>query len=766
MVFKAITLFISLLFFLSADLVAQEQGEKKHVLEEVIVTARKQFDVVLDVPISMTVVGGKQLTKNNTLRLEDMALYVPNLFVGETPIANQLFIRGVGSGVNKGFEQTVGTYIDGIYYGRGQLARIPFFDIERIEVLKGPQGILFGKNTVAGALSITTSDPTESFEGNVTGLYEFEHEEYRVDGAVSGSLAEDLTARVAARISGKGGWVKNKSKGDDETDTQEQTIRLSMGYGGFEDTDIVAKYTHGQFDVDGSKMQIGICSATFEGLLALSGLQDDCKTDDVKWNDGQVITSVDGNSQSDFGREEGDTDYDTFALSIDKSYGDYTLSLITGYLTYEFNEYVDNDYSQLSFVMSEQDEEYEQISQEIRFSYAGEDNYSYLFGLYWQDAELDFIRSDNINVSELGVPLSGSVVSEYYQESSTLAAFGQLQWFFNDAWSATLGARFSKEEKEADKLRFVAQLGDRMPTTDPNVIFLLGGFGLASHDINDDLSEDNFTPSLQVQWQPDVDTMMYFSASKGFKGGGFDAAFSGNSDEFDEFEYDKETVKAYEAGAKLRLMEGAANLNVAIFNSEFTDIQVSTFDGVSAFVVGNVGGLTTQGIEVDGRMRLSEAVEGGIAATWLEAEYDDFPDAACYSGQTPEQGCVDGRQDLSGESTQFAPETVFNFYLQYTDSINDDLEFEAVAEAFYSDEFWVANDLDPNLLQDSYTKVNLRLAIAPSDEKWEVALIAKNITDEETISWGNDVVEALAPGSYFTALDRTFNIALQGSYKF
>lgn len=165
---------------------ALAQSGNSAVLDEIIVTSQVRQQSLQDVPLSVVAVTGEALQEGNIARLEDLQFSVPSFNLTETGIATNIFIRGVGSGVNQGFEQSVGTFIDGVYYGRAQSSRAPFLDLERIEVLRGPQTILFGKNSIGGALNITTARPTDTFEGYVRASHEFEDGETWVEGALSG----------------------------------------------------------------------------------------------------------------------------------------------------------------------------------------------------------------------------------------------------------------------------------------------------------------------------------------------------------------------------------------------------------------------------------------------------------------------------------------------------------------------------------------------------------------------------------------------------
>ena len=188
---------------------AQAQDSESRSLEEIVVTAAYREQGLQDVPVSISAVTGDTIAESAIQKAEDIQFLVPNFTLTETGIGTNAFIRGIGSGINQAFEQSVGTYIDGVYYGRAQQWRAPFLDLERVEVLRGPQSILFGKNSVAGALNISTAKPTDEFEGYVRGSWEFEDDESIIEGVVSGPITERIRYRVAARQRDLKGYMYN-----------------------------------------------------------------------------------------------------------------------------------------------------------------------------------------------------------------------------------------------------------------------------------------------------------------------------------------------------------------------------------------------------------------------------------------------------------------------------------------------------------------------------------------------------------------------------
>jgi outer membrane receptor protein involved in Fe transport len=212
------------------------------MLEEVVVTAQKRTESLQDVPISVSAVSGDKMVEMNITNLESLTTYVPNFSMNQSGISNNITIRGVSSGINPGFEQSTGMYVDNIYYGRGQLSRAPMFDLERVEVLRGPQPILFGKNSIAGAVSMMTARPTQEFEGSITALYESEEarQDYRL--VLSGPITDTLSGRLSVLYREMDGNYTNTFTGGDEKEEEEQVFRGSLLWQPTDELSVRVKY--------------------------------------------------------------------------------------------------------------------------------------------------------------------------------------------------------------------------------------------------------------------------------------------------------------------------------------------------------------------------------------------------------------------------------------------------------------------------------------------------------------------------------------------
>jgi outer membrane receptor protein involved in Fe transport len=735
------------------------------MLEEIVVTARKREESLQDVPIAVSVSSGEELRSKNVVNLQDLSLQVPNFYVAESFVGDSIFIRGIGSGQNNlGFEQAVGQVVDGVFYGRSRFSRVSFLDLERVEILKGPQGALIGKNTTAGAINITTAKPTSELEGYISGVYEFEGAEgYGVEGALSGPLGDRLAGRVAFNYQDKDGFIENTTTGEDDVSVDDLVARVSLAWDVSDTFDALFQYQYGDLEHEGGNNQYSYCdfeSQQVPGVpVNFTAIFNSIAPDDCKANYKRSGTA----GKRGVNVESKETEFDTFAVTLNWDLGDFTFTSVTGYAEYEYLDLQDGDRTAVDVVtvdtfgtLPEFGEDYEQVSQEFRLASPAGEKIDYLVGLYYLDKEqtTDYtVHFANI----AGLPVSRTTMTN--EEGTTYAAFGQLNWHINEAWDLTLGGRYTYEEKEARSVQFPRELF----TDTPSDCMLPAAGSCFRHDIEDDFDDSNFSPSASLQWRPTDNSMYYVSVSRGFKAGGYDHLLVSNGatdlNIMDRFRFDEEEVTAFELGTKVTLADGAAQLNAAVFRSEFDDLQLGGFLNSTEVIntVTNAGSAISQGIEADFRWRATEGLTLAGAVAYLDSTYDDYEDAPCYTLQAT--GCVNGRQDLSDEKLQFAADWKGNLSAEHVWSLNDGMELSAFVQISYVDEFPLQADLDPKLFQDDYTKVDARLTLSGNNAAWELSLIGRNLDDEASSNYGDDVPGQA--GSVWRSMDAPRSYALQ-----
>ena len=765
------------------------------VLDEIIVTSQQRAESLQDVSVSVAAVTAEKMSDAGVVDLQGLAEYVPNFTINETGISTTITIRGISSGINPGFEQSVGMYNDGLFYGRGQLARIPMIDMERVEVLRGPQGILFGKNSIAGAVSQITAKPTDEFEGSITALYEPEHGEEDLRLVLSGPLAENLSGRLAVLTRDLDGYVKNALSGEDEQQESEDVIRASLRWDINEDVTANLKVSRSTFDVIGRNLEVYNSIGTPDHITVLNSLQSfqvDAELNYIGDNNGHFSNNEVNNA----------------TLSFDWDLAGLTLTSTTGYVDYEFSENCDCDFTGAAIFDAAGQEEYRQFSQEFRFTSDIENDFNYIAGVFFQSTDLEYtdqiILPDPtvITAALIGAgaptlaPLAAgsSTNREFNQEGDIWALFAQTTWSIGNNMRLTVGGRYSQENKDADRLQqHISSTGSpfagaTLPVgvaTDPYNL-LYGIFAIEPYEkITGEIDDDTFTPVITLEWDLSEDAMAYATWTRGHKSGGFDARSNGHPDVAvmnainplssaaitGSWEFDREETTSIELGSKMSLADGAAELSLAFYLTEYTDLQVSQFDGTLGFNVTNAGEATVQGLEVDGRWAVSDQLTLTGSAAYLDFNYDKFPNSQCYFGQVPNSPDFPGLCDVAGERKEYTPEFQANIGVAWSDTVADNLLMSASLDLSYVGDYIYTPNLDPRTEQDAYTLVNARVALSNSGGDWEVALIGRNLTDETVINFGGNTplagtLTGDAGNSYYAFVNRPRNVALQARYMF
>lgn len=795
---------------LSAPLLAAIAGMvaapvNAQMLEEVVVTAQKRVESLGDVPISVNVVGAAKLANSGITNLLDMTDFVPNLSMNQTGIGTNITIRGISSGINPAFEQSVGLYVDDIYYGRAPLSRVPYLDIARVEVLRGPQPILFGKNAIAGAIHmITERADTEEVTGFVQGEYNFDQKSKDLTGAVNFPVTDRIGVRLTALKREADGYYENTHLGRDEQQLDEQVLRANFRFEATDNLTMDLKLERAEYDTDGRSLEIinpvetGGSPSFATAVNALTG--------------GAVTLDTDQNFKRQSNGDIEENEVNNITFNVDWLVGDYTVSAITGLLDYEAYQQCDCDFINAVLIDTAGLEEFEQTSQEFRITSPGGETVDWIAGVFYQDYEVELndltiVPSDSLLGLVNGALPGTGARRAYGQDSELWSAFAQLTWNINDYMRLTIGGRYSTEDKSGFRSIEIVDIVSTSPIMDildqpvhtgPVAPVVYGiGFGIDSqqvnlsgldncggpsdatgHDLSCDRDESKFTPAINFQWDATDEMMVYASYTEGFKAGGFDARANNTG----SFEFDEELATSYEIGTKMSLLDGAAELNVAVYYTEYTDLQTSQFDGTLGFNVTNAGEATTAGIELDGRWQATDSLIVNFSAGYLDFEFDSFPNSQCYFGETSDytSGPFVGLCNRDGAVREFTPEITANIGGEYFFDVGSNMEGTVGMDLIYSDNYFVSPTLDPNLEQDSYVKLNARIGLASNEGVWNVSLLLENITDEEVLTFGNQAPVSTtlsstyngsigAPGvatAYYGFFGAPFNVALQARYNF
>ena len=696
---------------------APPESPASSTLEEIIVTAQKRQESLQTVPISVDVVSGETLDRLRLSNFDELSGKIPNFSVRKSGSTSLISIRGIGSGGDRGFEQSVGMFVDGIFAGRDQQFAVPFFDLERVEVLMGPQSILFGKNTIAGAVNITTAGPTRSFRAGVTAEYETEARGHVLSGYVSGPLTDTLRGRLAVRMSDNDGFLYNTLADRRERASRDILMRGSLEWTPSDTLQVNAKYEHGDVSRTGSPFQL-ISFGPHRATLAAF--------------DPRIEANLDRQSSSGgFYGEDEEIQSDNFALQIRQDLGEHVLTAVTGYSAFDTTQNNDSDFTSIPLVAYRQNERFRQFSQEIRLESPVDDRFEYTLGAFYQRGTYFIDPRSDVDGALLALPRIGSFRT-FDQTTTIWSGFAEGRLHLSDALTVVGGLRYTNEHKSAFKQNTVTVFGTSTPQTNPTTLALSRIiFGSANFSADLDLEESNISPSFAVQYDGLAGGMAYARITQGFKSGGFDVADQSGLSR----QYEGEQATSYELGWKNRFADNRAEVNLAVFRTDFEDLQVSAFDGVR-FLTTNAAAARSQGVEANGRWQILPTLYFSGSAAYTDATYRDYTGAVCTAEQKAAfAGPGTCLQNLSGRPLFAASRWSGNVNLEHIADLPGGLTLESNLGVNYRSKHYLATDLSEASLQDGYATADVSMALVSENNRWRAGLVIKNLTDERAMGY-------------------------------
>lgn len=697
------------------------------MLEEVTVTALKRAEDVQNVPLTVNVLDAALLVDFSIHDANDLADSVPGLTIQQTPQnLAQVSIRGLGTGsADESVDQSVGLFIDGVWAGRIREFQAALFDLERVEVIKGAQTTLLGKNTSLGAISIVSRRPGDELGGYIQSEYEFEYESVYATGAIDVPTAFG-NYRLAFNQVAENGYVDNQATGNEVPARNQTTLRLSGVWDVTADGELFVLYQWDDLEIKGDTFQPDKDTL---GYLVDLDPGTNIGINDKKDADTSYSKSGDADDQQDSRRA---------VITYNHSFGEYLLTSLSGWSSYDNDRLTDVDFLSVDYLTTIYDSDYDQFSQELRFTSPAGDKFEYIVGLFYLNSNLDYSSILDSSFpppyTVVGLPVDSSSLKTYQQDTDVWSVFGQGTLHLADDWRLTVGLRYTDEEKDASWANTRLRSG-----------------GIAADILADILSpevdqtplnrsEDNLDGSINLQFDINDQLMSYVSWAKASKSGGFaiDVALPA------EAEYDTEEAKTVELGIKAKLAGGAAMFNASIFYTEIQDFQVTTFVG-DGFLTETVPAEST-GAEIETQWAVTSNLILNASATYADAQEKD-----------------------TGLTLPYAPviSASFNARYQYP-WVNADLLWRLEGLVNYrSQQYQQSEQRAPD---NEFTLLDLRLALARANDQWEVALLARNLLDQSS-SFGFDYPifgENVWPAGTTTigSFSRPRTIALQGRYNF
>ncbi len=682
------------LFFLCAGLLlagdeAYAQGDATLVvIDAIVVTAQKREQYLQDIPFSVSAITGDTVKNAGMLGLEDIAPMVPGfsmtLFIQTEP---QFFIRGIGSaGASAGEDTSVGVFVDEVYAGRASAQWSQFLDIERVEVLRGPQGSLYGRNVAGGAINVVSKKPGSEAEGYVEGTYgRFDRTDIR--GAVGGPIAgKTVQGRLAIGYDARDGYITNATTGSDnlrEYDNLTARGHLSFDLNYNAQLLLSADYFNSDAVGPASRESI-VTSVPVEGAGAIP----------LRTPSASIRTTelpVDGDAEREF--------YGVSArLDIETGIG--TLTSISAFRTSEYDIFT--DISGYGLPLLGQDENTDQWSQEIRLTSTGS-LLEWTAGAYFLTEDID-----RLDITQASGPDNDQVSfpdrAEYSQnvETRSYAVFGQATYPVLDRLNITLGGRYTVDEKDF-----------ALDATGVNMFFSVLPEGPFA--VDEDGSFEEFTGKVSLAYQFGDDLLAYFTFSQGYKSGGFNGTSSTASSALAGFE--PETADAFEIGLRSEWLDNRLRLNIAAFFTDYKNLQVFQTRDAGTQFISNAASADIQGFELEALVTPLDGLTLAFTYGYLDNEYNTFISA-------------ENNEDLSGNRLTRSPENAFSLAAEYKMPLGAAGELLFRADYSYRDEVFISPENRPLDTVDSYDLLSARITYQAASNI-SVSLFGKNLTDEE-----------------------------------
>jgi outer membrane receptor protein involved in Fe transport len=773
------------------------------LLQTVIVTAQKREQNLQDVPITVTAIGSQLLRDSGVRDIKDLTLLTPGLLVtsSSSEVSTTARIRGIGTvGDNMGLESSVGVVIDGVYRPRNGVGFGDLGELERIEVLKGPQGTLFGKNTSAGVINVITKKPEFEFGSTVE--------------LSAGNLgAQDLGVSVTGPLGGDkvaGRFHATKRKRDGLYDVRTGGIMRPH-----EDATRDMWAARGQLLIQPGESFSALISADY-------ATRDESCCLATQINDGPTAALIDAvaldtgvsRPADPFARlafadrpsnQEIKDKGGSVELSFDLPFG--KLASLTAVREFKSNLGQDADYTTADVLWRNNNgpngSVFKQVSEELRLSGESE-RFDWLFGAFYANEELD----SNSNLSygsdfetyyslvlsagmaptlvnaltgrpaQTAYPTGAGYQDQFEQRSDSFAVFTNETFRVTDKLALTLGARYTKEQKDLDafyrnsdggagcaasRARY-AIIAGALPATAVPGWFNFGCATFADPIYNNvatsqSIDESEVSGTFKAAYNFTPDLMTYLSFARGYKASGFN--FDRERDPLpatpmgpplfvldSDTSFRPEIVDSYELGLKFASANNKIRLNSSLFHQKFEEFQLNTFTGIS-FVVVSIPEVTSQGVDIDFDLAPIENLVFNAGVTYAETEYGDFtpPFAALFR--------------LPNSQMSFAPEWSGSLAVTYEQNLGSSLLWRGNVGAKYTSEYNTGSDLNPVKLQDALTLVNARFGFGAQDEKWIVEAWAQNLTDEEYYQVVFD--GTLQTGTYdaYLGAQRTYGVTVR-----
>lgn len=799
--------------FIATPAMAQSDGpaakNDSGQLGEIIVTARQRSEALIDVPVAVTAIGATEIQRTGVTDLSRLAQLAPQVILAQADSGTgaSFSIRGLGTSyLDPGFDQSVIVNIDGAQISRGQIVLGSFFDLQQIEVLKGPQALFFGKNSPAGVVSISTANPTNQLSGYIRGGYEFEAHEKFIEAALSGPLTDTLKARLAVRGSDLRGWVKNIAVALPSPFPPAAATYFPVSAGrqylyGPGSRDLAGRMTlvwtptsefsanlkvFGSKHKDNSTTTQQYCDpAVHNGPVSAGGVEDpsqNCLFDDNIASAGvpsQFITPamIEGGFRAD-GRPYSKLDSALTVLNLNYKTDNLSLTSISTYLFLKYSQSANYDFTSYGLASSPISEKNNNFSQELRMVTSFDGPINLTLGAYYEKT-----RRNN-TVDSLLVFLGPDPATGRYDtyanvnqaRGRTLSGFGQVRWNIFDNLELAGGVRYTQERRTQSVANtYIHTFGQSLPAA---------GFVPVGQSLSASTKTTNWSPEATLTYKPSEQTMIYAAYKTGYKSGGFPTTnlFVNNPDGSPvsasqiggaRYAYDPEKANGGEVGFKAKLADNTIRIELTAYRYKYRDLQQSLFNAPTfSYIITNANA-RVQGVEFAAQWLATKRLRFNGAIAYNDAKYSRFDRAGCFTGQTAAEGCISdpasipaNYQNLTGRRLPRAPKLNVQGGVSYDTAVSQDWNVGLNTDFIYTSGYITQENQAPFALQKRYALLNAGIRLASADDHYEIALIGRNLTNKRYVQVSSSATFAATQDNLHASTPRGRELRLQGTYRF
>lgn len=756
---------------------------------DIIVTARQRSESLISVPVSVSALSSAGLARYSATDLSRIADNIPSVQVTRASSGNGalIAIRGIWSSqLDPGLESSVSVSIDGVQLSRGFIVQAGFFDLQQVEVLKGPQALFFGKNSPAGVIALKSNGPGDTLEGYVKAGYEFRANERYAEGAVGGPVTDTLGVRVALRATKMDGWLKNTAgpianpiepnlpllgPTNNKITPAAETIvgRLTLQWEPTSEFKAVAKLLYSDYkdnDPNGLQQVVRCGGRPNPSSFGFPDPYGDCIPDNRRsfGANNPAVLSV-------YPRLKTDGDYYTSnksalaSLSLSYDAGDLAFNSVSGIYDLKSDTFGNYDASAFAQFPGTVREDSRIYTQELRMTSSYDGPVNFMLGAYYEKGRRYTDAAQRGAGSIVPVPFDpsyggASIIydGEATVRSDTYSAFGQLLWDVSDSVQAAGGVRYTKESKDVIR-------GNRYVNTLHAPSF--AAYLPVGQVLTGKFRDSNWSPEASLSWHPVEDQTLYLAYKTGYKSGGFSTTgVTSKTLRIADVTFQSETAKGFELGYKARLFDRRVTLTSAVFNYKFSGLQRSSLDiPTTTFQIRNAASARTKGIEADIAIQAADGLNLRASGTYNKATYGNFLTAPCYNGQTAALGCVGRVQNLSGKRIALAPRLTGTAGFTFDTAITNALSLGITGDVRYVSRYRTQDDRTPGSVQNGYAKFNASARIHDADDRWEVSLIGLNLLNKYAILFTTSKVVGMS-GDLYGPVERGREVRIQAGYKF